>query len=150
MKIKHISLIVWLSVLVAWIFDQLFWKRPPGVSFAILVVVTLIAGYVILRAEGRKVPTTSWLLVPPILFFAVMFFFRVEMFTQMIDFSFTIGLMAILALTCLGGKWWNYSFGDYVVKGLKFFLSIISSGLLALIGKQKTEEDGEGDADLFR
>lgn len=142
MKIKHISLIVWLSVLVAWIFDQLFWKRPPGVSFAILVVVILVVGYIILRAEGRQVPKTSWLLVPPILFFAVMFFFRVESFTQAIDFCYTIGLMAILALTCLGGKWWNYSFGDYVVKGLKFFLSIISSGLLAIIGKQKTNGEG--------
>ncbi len=142
MKIKHISLIVWLSVLIAWIFDQLFWKRPPGVSFAILVVVTLIVGYIILRSEGRQVPKTSWLLVPPILFFAVMFFFRVEFFTQVIDFCYTIGLMTILALTCLGGKWWNYSFGDYVVKGLKFFLSIISSGLLAIIGKQKTNGEG--------
>jgi hypothetical protein len=146
MKIKHLSLVIWLSILVAWIFDLLFWKQAPGVSFPILVVLTLTAGYILLRVEGRQVPAASWLLVPPILFFAVMFFVRSESFSQAISFSFTVGLMAILALTCLGGKWWNYSFGDYVVKGLKFCLSIISAGLLTLLGRQKTNgESANGE-----
>ena len=41
---------LWITVLLlGWLFDFLFWKHAPGISFAIYVTATLIAGFILLR-----------------------------------------------------------------------------------------------------
>lgn len=146
MTVKRISIIIWISILVAWCFDQLFWQKTPGISFPILVVISLIAGYVILQSEGKTIALTTWLLLPPVLFFSVMFTYRAEGFTRAIDVIMTFLLLVIIGITATGGRWWMYNFSDYVVKPLHLVFSALSGVLVAWINGRK-KPVGEDDFD---
>lgn len=145
MTVKRISIIVWISILVAWIFDQLFWQKAPGISFPILVAAALAAGYIILRSEGKTIALSTWLLLPPIIFFSVMFTYRSEELTRAIDVLMTLLLVLIMGLTATGGRWWVYSFSDYVVKSLHMMISTLSGVLMVWINghKKAPGENGE-------
>ena len=142
MNIQHKSRLLWSVILIAWIFDLLFWKKEPGISFLIMVILTLVGGLLLSLGEGIRPAKNSWFLLIPVLFFSVMTIFREEPFTTFINYLLTVGAMALLAVTYTGGKWWNYSFSDYVSNFFKLFLSAISKALMLFVAKDKKETDG--------
>ena len=141
MNIQHKSRLLWSAILIAWIFDLLFWKKAPGISLLILVIITLAGGLILSLGEGIRPAKNSWLLLIPVLFFSVMTVFREESFTTFVNYLLTVGSMALLAVTYTGGKWWNYSFSDYVANFFKLFLSAISKTLMLFVAKEKKEAD---------
>jgi hypothetical protein len=141
MNLQHKSRLLWSVILIAWIFDLLFWKKAPGISFQIMVIITLIGGLLLSIGEGIRPAKNSWLLLIPVLFFSVMTVFREESFTTFINYVLTVGAMALLAVTYTGGKWWNYSFSDYVSNFFKLFLSAISKTLMLFVAKEKKDTD---------
>ena len=56
---------LWTVIALGWAFDFLFWKKAPGVNFAIYVALCLIAGILLLRADGHRPTRNSLLLYPP-------------------------------------------------------------------------------------
>ncbi len=146
MNIQHKSRLIWAAILIAWVFDLLFWKKAPGISFLILVIITLSGGLIISLGEGIRPAKNSWMLLIPILFFSVMTVFREESFTTFINYVLTVGSMALLAVSYTGGKWWNYSISDYVANFFKLFISTISKTLLIFVGKDKKEVDDSGES----
>jgi hypothetical protein len=141
MNLQHKSRLIWSVILIAWIFDLLFWKKAPGISFLIMVIITLVGGLLLSLGEGIRPAKNSWFLLVPVLFFSVMTVFREESFTTFINYLLTIGAMALLAVTYTGGKWWNYGFSDYVSNFFKLFLSAISKALLLFVAKENKTTD---------
>ncbi len=82
--------LIWASILVAWIFDQILWRRHFGISFLMLVVIVMLTGYILARSAGVRPARTTWLLVPAILFFAVMTIFRSEPLTVLLNVAIVI------------------------------------------------------------
>lgn len=117
----------WIAViLLGWAFDFLFWQKPPGVNFAIVVTLCLITGIVLLRWEGLRLSRRAgWLLVP-IAFLAVMTFIRLEPMTVFLSIVMVLFLMGVFALTYLNGEWIRYSLLDYVFGYLRLAASMIA------------------------
>ncbi len=130
--------VLWVSLALAWIFDLLFWKREPGISFFVMVILVMFSGYALGRSLGMKPASSVWILVFVDGFFAVMSIFRTETFTQVVNVGLSVVTLALIAATFLGGKWIQYSFGDYIVNAIRLFLSAISR---VLIGVAKKSED---------
>ena len=63
MNIQHKSRLLWSVILIAWIFDLLFWKKAPGISFLIMVIITLVGGLLLSLGEGIRPAKNSWLLL---------------------------------------------------------------------------------------
>ena len=149
MIIKHCGWLIWTPILIAWFFDFLFWKKAPGISFPILVIVTLVAGGFLAIREGIRPAKLSWLLVIPALFFSIMTIFREEPFTTFINYMLTVVSLTILAFTYTGGRWWNYAISDYVLSFFRFLLSLFTkpAGLLTRKGKltDVTEESNPSE-----
>jgi hypothetical protein len=145
MNLNHKSRLIWASIIVAWIFDLLFWKQAPGISYLIMVVLVIAAGLIL--AFGEKLPPAkgTWLLAPVILFFAGMTFFRSEPFSMFIGMSFSSAFLALAAVTFLGGQWWNYSFSDYIVKFFHLAISTLSRFMMFLSQKSPSESDLPGE-----
>ncbi len=120
------QLLIIVPLVIAWCFDLLFWKKMWGVSFPILTVLTLAGGLGLAAMQGIRPHWRSLLLVIPALFFSVMTVFRAEPFTSFINVVFTILSITILAVSFTGGRWWLYSFTDYVEKGFHFSLALIT------------------------
>jgi hypothetical protein len=149
MIIQHKSRLIWSAILIGWIFDLLFWKKAPGISFFILVIITLVGGLILSLGEGIRPSRTTWILIVPVLFFSGMTVFHEEGFTTIVNYLLTTVSIALIAVTYTGGKWWNYSISDYVANFFKLFLSAISKTLMMFVAKEKVpmEDDTEPSTD---
>jgi hypothetical protein len=144
--IKNLPRLTLLSLLLAWIFDQLFWGKMPGISFPIFVALALGLGLLLAGLEGVRPAWGSLLLLIPIGFFAVLSFLRLEPLTQFLNFALTLGLMALLTVTFAGGRWLVYGIADYLVNGLRFLLDLVMLPVLALDRSHKPPAEGEAAA----
>lgn len=147
MQKKFKTNVFWISVLVAWVFDLLFWQKNVGISYLILVVLVMITGYGLARFAGIKPARVTWLLVPLILFFAAMTLFRSDPLTVVVNVGYSIGLLALAAMTFRGGKWLQYSFLDYIVQGFYLIISSLSR-LLTQNGPSPAAESVDAEAEL--
>ena len=116
-------------ILLGWAFDFLFWKKPLGVNFAIFVLLCLLTGILLLRADGLRLARGAGLLLLPVAFFAAMTFLRLEPMTAFLSVSMALFLMGVFALTYLSGEWIRYSLLDYVFGYLRLFGSMIARPL---------------------
>ena len=124
---KHVrpQYLILVSLVLGWIFDLLFWKKQIGISLLIFTVLIVIAG-LWLASRARLTPARNalWLLVP-IAFFALVPVFRLEPFTRFTSAVMIFLLLAVFALSFLGGQWPRYGFADYVAK----ILGLVPNGL---------------------
>ena len=143
--IKHTSRLIVLSLGIAVAFDQLFWKKNPGLSFLVFVILCLLGGILLSVWEKRRPANTSLLLLAPILFFASVLAFRREPFTAALSLLLTLGAMMLLALTWQGGQWWRYSLSDTFVGFFRLAGSALARPIASLGARSvPLEPEAEG------
>ena len=113
----------WTVIALGWVFDFLFWKKTPGINFALYVALCLVVGILILRTDGHHPARKSLVLLPLILLFAIMTFIRLEPMTVFLSSALTLFLMGLFVISFLGGRWPSYNLLDY----LRGFLSLAGS-----------------------
>ena len=118
-----------LVILLGWVFDFLFWKKPAGINFFLFVTLCLVTGIYLLKADGLRLSRRSSLLLIPVGVLAAMTFFRLEPMTVFLSLSMTLFLMGVFALTYLSGQWPGYGFLDYILGYLRLFGSMIARPL---------------------
>jgi hypothetical protein len=146
MRLRHITRLIITTLLVAWCFDQLFWRKTPGVSFFIMVLIWLGAGLYLTRSERLKPASKSFFLFLPILFFAFMAFQRLEPFTQAVDILLSIACLLLLCVTWLGGRWWQYDLGDYLNNALHFGFDSLISPIPILAAQKRLAAEADSGA----
>ncbi len=133
----------WTVIALGGAFDFLFWKKGPGINFALYVVLCLAAGFLLLRADGYRPARKTLLLLPLIAIFAGMTFIRQEPLTIALSVFITLFLMGLAAISYLGGRWPFYSLLDY----LKGFLGLLGSMIARPLGfsaeVKREQADGE-------
>ena len=115
------------ALLLGFCYDLLFWGKAPGISFFIFVVLCLVSGFFLIKAEHLRPARASWLLLVPILFLSIMSFIRKEPLTSFLNFSLSLFSMALLAMTYLGGQWLSFGIADHIAN----FFHLIG-GMLSL------------------
>ena len=147
--LKQAKWIGLLALAVAWSFDFLFWKKQPGISFAIFILLCLAAGLMLAWIEGKRPATASLLLILPLAIFAGMSFIRIEPFTLAFNYLLTLGLMALLAITFLGGRWFLYSILDHLMGAIKLAGSVLA-GVILFWEKSNTLKPTQPEASGLR
>lgn len=135
-------------IFAGWSFDFLFWKQAFGINFAIFVSICLIAGIALLGLDGIRPARNALFLLPLIGFFAVMTFVRMEPMTTFLTISATLGLMAILAVTYVGGNWPRYSLVDYAVRLFHLYASLFIRGMLFIQQGRRQRNAASGEEDV--
>lgn len=149
MPLKQLKLLGVLALVLAWSFDLLFWKKMPGISFFIFILLCLGGGLLLTWKENLLPPVTSWLLVVPILFFAWMSFVREEPFTLLVDYGLSLAGLYLLTVTWLGGRWWQYNLTDHLHNGLVWAGSLLAKPVqrfLPLFRQARPQSAGAGEA----
>lgn len=143
MNIRHPLRIMIVSILVAWCFDLLFWNKPAGVSFPIIICLFTAAGLLLTLGEKQRPVWRGLILIAPILLFSVFFAIRQEPFTLFVDGIVSLVSLALLACTLLGGRWVEYSLTDFVVNFTRLIGSALSNtpGLLKGFKRESTDVD---------
>ena len=125
-KSMRSSFLFFVSLLLAWFFDFLFWKKPWGISVPIFTMLALAVGLWLARDSGSKPAKKSYWLLAPIILFSFVSIFRQEPFTIFTSRLLVVALSGILALTLMGGHWRQYGFADYALG----FLTLLPRGLI--------------------
>ena len=134
----------WIVVLLlGWAFDFLFWKHPNGVNFPIFMTLCLVAGLFLLLSNGLRPNWKSLLLVIPFGFFAAVTFIRKEPLTIFLAYTFTFFSLAVIALTYLGGRWFQYGLADYGNKVLLLVGGIMFRGIEFINKLRKEQAESE-------
>ena len=133
------------TILLGLVFDLLFWKKTPGISFAIFVGLVLLSGLRLLSEEGHRPARRSLWLLAPIIFFAVMTFIRREPLTTFLNYSLTLSMMFFFALTFLGGRWLSYSFSDYAAGFFRLFGSALGRGFSFITETRRKQAELESE-----
>ncbi len=129
------------SLILGWLFDFLFWKTPPGLNFAVYVLLCLIGGFFLLKADGQRPARRALWLLLPILFFAAVTFLRAEPLTVFLALVFTLFSMGVMTLTFLGGRWLEYSLADYVYGFLRLVWSMLTRPLMFNLEVRRAQAD---------
>jgi hypothetical protein len=143
MELKHSGRIVLTSLALGCLADFLFWKQLPGVTVLVFIALIIAALFWLTRSEGLKPSKISYLLLIPILFFAVFIGLRLEPFTVFICWLLMLVCMAILAVTWLGGNWLKFSLADYIAQAFV----LLGNGIVLPFEKLLTSKkhlDAEG------
>jgi hypothetical protein len=112
--------VIWgITLATAIVFDYLFWKHGPGISFFVFVTVCLAAGVVAAAVSGARPNIRSAALVPCILAAAAITFLRIEPVTVLCGAALTLVLMMILVYSYRGGRWPFYSMIDHLLAVLR-------------------------------
>jgi len=134
---KH-PLWLWLIPLVsAILFDQLFWSKTPGIVFLAIVILILLGGFINALIQKKHGPFTSWILLLPILFGAVMTIFRLDAFTNAANILVSLYALVLLAMTFLNGEWFTYRLRDILEGAVKLFVSILIDPIRLLVSSVK-------------
>jgi hypothetical protein len=134
----------WIAVLLlGWAFDFLFWGHEPGISFAIYVALTVATGLLLLNAEGHRPARWSLVLLAPVAFFAVMTFWRTEPMTLFISYVLALLMLAIFAVTYLGGRWILYSLADYISRAFQLTASVVTAAAVLAFSKPAPQPGAE-------
>ncbi len=108
---------LWITVIaLGWLFDFLFWKRAPGINFALFAGLCVLGGLYLLLAEGLRPASKGLLLLLAFLFFAVVTFVRQEPLTLFLAYAIAVISLGLLTSTYRGGRWMQYSLSDYFNK----------------------------------
>jgi len=131
------------ALLLGFIFDNLFWRKIPGISFPVFVFLCLVCGFFLIKTENLYPARKSlWLLIP-ILFLSLMTFIRKEPLTSFLNYSLTLFFMAILAMTYLGGQWVSFGLSDYVANFFHWIVGMFALPWLSSAHEDPQQKDGD-------
>jgi len=133
---------LWIIVIaLGWAFDFLFWKKTPGVNYAIFAMLCLMAAFHLLLSNGLRPHRSTLILLPLFGFFASVTFIRAEPMTTFLAFTFTLLVMTILAVTYLGGRWIQYTITDFLGKSVALIGSLIARPLTFTIDARRAQTE---------
>ena len=131
-----------LGLFVGFLWNILFWKTAPGVSYPIFIVVCLAGGWFLLRSEKRYPSRRNIVLMALILIFAIFTFLRRDLFTVFTSYAMSLSLVFLLAGTYENGEWIGLNLAGYFKKGFELW-----GDLIALpIKFQSSKNDDKSDA----
>lgn len=137
---KHL---IWILALLAAVsFDFLFWNQPGGINFFIFVLLATLAGLIPFWLEKEPLPWSSYLLLIPAFFFALMTSFRAEPLTNAFNVLITLGSLALFWITLRSGSWFRLTELDHGINAFRFGLNSLIGGLLFFF-KRKDDTTSE-------
>lgn len=138
MALKFPGLVLFLSLAVMLIFDQLSWERQFGLQVLILTLLVLTSLLTLVRFEKKHLPWQSYILVLPILFGATMTVFRREISTTTFNLLLMLISAMLLAMTLLNGQWLRYRIREVLMGSLLVILSVVVDPILVFVARIKS------------
>ncbi len=131
-------------ILLGWLFDFLFWKKPLGINFALFVALSIATGILLLRLDGLRLAPRSGLLLVPIAFLAAMTLIRLEPMTMFLSICMVLFLMGLFTMAYLSGQWTRYAVVDYILGYLRLAGSVIARPLGFISENRRAQPTSEG------
>ncbi len=133
---------LWIIVFaLGWLADFLFWKKNPGINFAIFAGMCLLAAFYLLLEDGLRPRPATLILILPFGFFAATTFIRADPMTVFLAVTFTLLVMTLFAMSYLGGRWYLYTLADYFTKSLQLLGSLVARPITFMNEVRKSQAE---------
>ena len=136
------KLLLPLALLVGIVWDILFWKKAPGISFPVFIAMCLAGAFFLLRSEGVRPSKASVLLMVVVVLLAVFTFIRKDPMTNLLSYALTLLFAVILADTYHNGAWNRFNLADYVREGFAILGGLIVFPWKFLFSEKKSTGEG--------
>ncbi|MCC6146680.1 MAG: DUF4173 domain-containing protein [Anaerolineaceae bacterium] len=110
----------------AFLFDQLFWKKPNGISFLLWITLATAALLIVAVVEKVRPARRSSFLAAVIIGLGIMTFVRREDLTRFLSTLVALGLLLLLVATLRTGYWTSYRLVDYLSAFFKWLWAAFS------------------------
>jgi len=130
------------AILLGVFWDFLFWKKSPGISYPIFIILCLATGFLLLRSSKVYPSRINYLLFGLIAIFSTLTFVRNDIFTRFVNFALSILFTSLLSVTYKSGAWVNFNLFDYIRIFFHFIVQIFALPL-HLIFSEKSHKEGE-------
>jgi len=129
----------------------LFWEKEPGIAYPIFIIVSLLAGFVLLRSERSHPAPRTYILIAITILFALLTAVRKDYLSTFLNASLSLLCLLILAMTYIKGSWARFNALDYIHR---FFHLLGSSFILpwkfiASINKNHNHDDEPNNKRVF-
>lgn len=135
MKLKHPNRFWIAALLVAILFDFLFWEKKAGISVFIFFMLLTTGSVITLSSEQRKLPWQSWLLLLPIAGFAAGTVFRAEPFTTATNILLSLTFLVIFWISATIGEWLIFRMKEFTLGFFKLLLSLLIEPIRMIINQ---------------
>ncbi len=122
---KHFSRLVWTALIVAWVGDQLFWLKTPGLSILLIVVAAIVGGLYLARGEKVRPARASWPLLGMALVLFTFTVIRREPVTTLTNITLGLFLLMVFADKFREGGWVEFGFIQYIALFFRMILSAL-------------------------
>ena len=116
------------------LFDQLFWKKPHGLSFAVWVTTAVAAGLIVAALEKVRPARWSYLLAVVVLTLGVITFIRRAEFIRTFSSLAALSLLLLMAITLRNGHWTSFRLVDYLTVFVNWLAAIFTRPFALLNG----------------
>lgn len=113
-----------------------------GVSFAVLMGISISAVLIVAYKENTPPAKKSLLLPALVLIFASLSVIRQEPFTRALNYLMSVYLLGAFLYTFRGGRWLEYNLSDWVIGVLKLILNTIILSIQFVFPEKDTQEEG--------
>ncbi|HSM25084.1 MAG TPA: DUF4173 domain-containing protein [Anaerolineaceae bacterium] len=148
---KNTSRFLIAGLLIAWAVDFFFFNKPFGIAFTLWIIIAIAGLFILSYLEKKKPHPLSILLAGLALVLSSASFLRQEPFTQVVSTLASLGLLMLLAMTFSNGHWLYFRLLDYIIRGIKWIISILASSWQIIFQKSKENDtDGKDDPANFQ
>jgi len=135
----------WISLAAASAVDFLFWRKSPGISPFIWVVLVTGGGFWLAKWFGVRMARSNLLLLGVAFLSSGIVFLRQEPLTRGINILLTLGLLGLAAATFNNGFWLVYRVVDYMMAGLKVTIAALVRPVEVIFYRSKESEVPGGE-----
>jgi hypothetical protein len=123
---NRLVLFILFGLILGWGVDFLFWKRQPGISIAVWLLLPLILLLILTKSEKIRIHKASFGLMGLILLAIYFYTIRQEPLSTFANTMAALFGLVLLAATYKNGNWLYYRLFDYVIP----MLNTVFGGLL--------------------
>ena len=142
---KNTSRFLIAGLFIAWAVDYFFYKKLFGIAFTLWIFIAVSSLILLSYLEKKKIHPLTILLALLALSLSSASFLRQEPFTQVVSSLASLGWLMVLAMTFTNGHWLYFRLLDYLVRGIKWIISILSSSWRIIFlrnnGNNSSEEE---------
>jgi hypothetical protein len=115
----------WIGLAAAWAVDFLFWRKAPGISFLIWILLATGGGLWLAKRTGVRMAGVNLVLLGVMILSGGILFLRQEPFTRVVNVLLTLEIFVLAAATFSNGYWLAYRMVDFIGSNLRVAIAAL-------------------------
>jgi hypothetical protein len=137
---RHLPLFFLGGFVLSTAIDLLFWNKPFGLSYALWIALVLVVSLLLSLREGKRLPLSTFTLMPGVLLTAAAAVWRMETGTRAYNVLASLGLLALTCDTLLTGGALRFRLWDAFLRLFLLVFAAFERPIQALVARGERKQ----------